>query len=71
MDFLSNVVSFLMTHIAEVIQVIGVFAVVARWTALPAVMNAIVDALRPLGVTTLDMPATPERLWRAMRPGAR
>jgi carbon-monoxide dehydrogenase large subunit len=34
--------------------------------ALPAVMNAIVDALRPLGVTTIDMPATPERLWRAM-----
>ena len=35
--------------------------------ALPAVMNAIVDALRPLGVTTLDMPATPERVWRAMQ----
>ena len=34
--------------------------------ALPAVMNAIVDALRPLGITTLDMPATPERVWRAM-----
>ena len=35
--------------------------------ALPAVMNAIVDALRPLGITTLDMPATPERVWRAMQ----
>ncbi len=35
--------------------------------ALPAVMNAIVAALRPLGVTTLDMPATPERVWRAMQ----
>lgn len=35
--------------------------------ALPAVMNAIVDALRPLGVTTLDMPATTERVWRAMQ----
>jgi len=30
--------------------------------AMPALMNAIVDALRPLNVTTFDMPATPE-LW--------
>jgi carbon-monoxide dehydrogenase large subunit len=29
-------------------------------------MNAIVDALSPFGVTDLDMPATPERIWRAM-----
>lgn len=35
--------------------------------APPAVMNAIVDALRPLGVTHVDMPATPERLWRIIR----
>jgi carbon-monoxide dehydrogenase large subunit len=35
--------------------------------ALPAVMNAILDALAPLGVTDLDMPATPERVWAAMR----
>ncbi len=39
--------------------------------AMPALMNAIVDALRPLGVATFDMPATPERLWRAMRDGGR
>jgi carbon-monoxide dehydrogenase large subunit len=32
-----------------------------------AVMNAIVDALTPLGVVQIDMPATPERLWRAIR----
>jgi carbon-monoxide dehydrogenase large subunit len=32
----------------------------------PAVMNAIVDALAPLGVTDLEMPATPERVWRAI-----
>lgn len=31
------------------------------------VMNAILDALRPLGVTHLDMPATPQRVWRAIR----
>ena len=32
----------------------------------PAVMNAVVDALRPWGVSDLDMPATPERVWRAI-----
>ncbi len=32
----------------------------------PAVMNAVVDALRPWGVTDVDMPATPERVWRAI-----
>ncbi len=34
--------------------------------APPAVMNAILDALRPLGVKQLDMPATPMRVWRAI-----
>jgi carbon-monoxide dehydrogenase large subunit len=29
-------------------------------------MNAVVDALVPFGVTDLDMPATPERVWRAI-----
>jgi carbon-monoxide dehydrogenase large subunit len=32
----------------------------------PAVMNAIVDALTPVGVTHLDMPATPEKVWKAI-----
>lgn len=31
------------------------------------VMNAVLDALRPLGVTYLDMPATPAKIWRAIR----
>jgi aerobic carbon-monoxide dehydrogenase large subunit len=35
--------------------------------AMPVVMNAIIDALAPLGVRDLDMPATPERVWRAIR----
>jgi len=35
--------------------------------SLPAVMNAIADALSPLGITHLDMPATPERVWAAIR----
>ena len=32
----------------------------------PTVMNAILDALAPLGVTDVPMPATPERIWRAL-----
>jgi aerobic carbon-monoxide dehydrogenase large subunit len=35
--------------------------------AMPAVGNALVDALKPLGVREVPMPATPERLWRAIR----
>ena len=35
--------------------------------APPAVLNAIIDALQPLGVTHIDMPATPERVWRAIK----
>ena len=35
----------------------------------PAVQNAIVDALRPYGVTHVDLPCTPERIWRAIRAG--
>jgi aerobic carbon-monoxide dehydrogenase large subunit len=33
----------------------------------PAVVNAVMDALTPLGITHLDMPLTPERVWRAMQ----
>jgi carbon-monoxide dehydrogenase large subunit len=32
-----------------------------------AVMNAVVDALSPFGITELEMPATPERVWRALQ----
>ena len=35
--------------------------------ALAAIMNAVVDALSPLGITHIDMPATPQRVWRAIR----
>jgi aerobic carbon-monoxide dehydrogenase large subunit len=31
------------------------------------VINALIDALRPLGVHHIEMPATPERVWRAIR----
>ncbi|MBO2462985.1 xanthine dehydrogenase family protein molybdopterin-binding subunit [Actinomadura violacea] len=33
----------------------------------PAVVNAVVDALRPFGVDDVEMPCTPERVWRALR----
>jgi carbon-monoxide dehydrogenase large subunit len=35
--------------------------------ALPAVMSAVVDALSEYGIRHLDMPATPERVWRAIQ----
>ena len=35
--------------------------------APPAVINAVLDALRPLGVKDIQMPATSEKVWRAIR----
>jgi carbon-monoxide dehydrogenase large subunit len=35
--------------------------------ALPAVMNAIVDALSEFGVRHIDMPVSPEKLWRLIK----
>jgi carbon-monoxide dehydrogenase large subunit len=35
--------------------------------SLPALMNAVLDALRQAGVTHFDIPATPERIWRAIQ----
>lgn len=37
--------------------------------AMPAVMNALVDALSAYGVEHIDMPATPEKVWRAINAG--
>jgi carbon-monoxide dehydrogenase large subunit len=34
----------------------------------PVMVNAVVDALAPFGVTHLDMPLTPEKIWRALSP---
>jgi len=39
--------------------------------ALAAVMNAVIDALRDYGVTDIQMPATPEKLWRLIQAGKR
>jgi carbon-monoxide dehydrogenase large subunit len=32
----------------------------------PAVHNAVIDAVRHLGVRHIDMPVTPEKIWRAL-----
>jgi aerobic carbon-monoxide dehydrogenase large subunit len=37
----------------------------------PAVVNAIMDALRPLGVGDVRMPCTPERIWQAIEEARR
>jgi carbon-monoxide dehydrogenase large subunit len=39
--------------------------------APPAVINAVVDALSHLGVTNIERPATPERVWRAIQEAGR
>jgi carbon-monoxide dehydrogenase large subunit len=33
----------------------------------PAIVNAVVDALSPLGVRHLDMPLQPEKVWRVLK----
>jgi carbon-monoxide dehydrogenase large subunit len=35
--------------------------------APPAIVNAVVDALAHLGVTHIDMPIKPEKVWRILR----
>ena len=37
--------------------------------SLPSVMNAVVDALSRCGIKHIDMPATPEKVWRALHGG--
>jgi carbon-monoxide dehydrogenase large subunit len=39
--------------------------------APPTVINAVIDALRPIGVETIDMPATPSRVWQAIEAAKR
>ena len=39
--------------------------------ALPAVVNAVVNALAPMGVRHIDMPLTPERVWRSIEAARR
>jgi len=32
-----------------------------------ATINAVVDALKPLGIAHIDMPATPQRIWQTIQ----
>jgi carbon-monoxide dehydrogenase large subunit len=38
--------------------------------ALPAVMNAVNDALNQIGAPAIEMPATPEKVWRSIQAAA-
>jgi carbon-monoxide dehydrogenase large subunit len=51
-------------HPAEVDRRVGESATVG---APPAIANAVVDALRHLGVTHIDLPITPEKVWRVLK----
>jgi carbon-monoxide dehydrogenase large subunit len=35
--------------------------------ALPSTVNAVLDALAPRGITALDLPMSPARVWSALR----
>ena len=39
--------------------------------AMPVMMNAVIDALSPLGIRDLDMPASPARIWAAIQNASR
>jgi carbon-monoxide dehydrogenase large subunit len=38
---------------------------------MPALMNAVMDALRQAGVRQFDMPASPQRVWQALQSSRR
>jgi len=71
----SDTLPFFETEIVEILSPTNPFGIKAggegATTPAPAaVINAIIDALAPLGVRDLAMPATPERVWRAIREAA-
>ncbi|HEX7251658.1 MAG TPA: molybdopterin cofactor-binding domain-containing protein, partial [Thermoanaerobaculia bacterium] len=62
-----------MTETPTTVNPLGVKGIGETGTiaSTPAVYNAVIDALEPLGVRTLDMPLTPERVWRGIRQAKR
>ena len=54
----------------HVLVPINVIAPAGAIAAPHTVINAVVDALRSFGVEHIDIPATPEKVWAAMRTGA-
>jgi carbon-monoxide dehydrogenase large subunit len=70
----SDNLPFFIAEIAEVISPTNPLGIKAggeggTTPALATVVNAILDALKDYGVTDLQMPATPERVWRAIQDG--
>jgi carbon-monoxide dehydrogenase large subunit len=62
-----------MTETPTTVNPLGVKGIGETGTiaSTPAVYNAVLDALAPLGVKKIDMPLTPERVWRAIREARR
>jgi carbon-monoxide dehydrogenase large subunit len=62
-----------MTETPTTVNPLGVKGIGETGTiaSTPAVYNAVLDALAPLGVKRLDMPLTPERVWRAIQQAER
>ncbi len=62
-----------MTETPTTVNPLGVKGIGETGTiaSTPAVYNAVMDALAPLGVKRIDMPLTPERVWRAIREAKR
>jgi carbon-monoxide dehydrogenase large subunit len=62
-----------MTETPTAVNPLGVKGIGETGTiaSTPAVYNAVMDALAPLGVKKIDMPLTPERVWRAIRDAKR
>jgi carbon-monoxide dehydrogenase large subunit len=62
-----------MTETPTAVNPLGVKGIGETGTiaSTPAVYNAVMDALAPLGVKKVDMPLTPERVWRAIRDAKR
>jgi aerobic carbon-monoxide dehydrogenase large subunit len=58
-----------MTETSTTVNPLGVKGIGETGTiaSTPAVYNAVADALAPLGVERINMPLTPERVWRAIR----
>jgi aerobic carbon-monoxide dehydrogenase large subunit len=62
-----------MTETPTTVNPLGVKGIGETGTiaSTPAVYNAVLDALAPLGVKKIDMPLTPERVWRAIQDAKR
>ena len=62
-----------MTETPTTVNPLGVKGIGETGTiaSTPAVYNAVLDALAPLGVAKIDMPLTPERVWRAIQSARR